>query len=287
MLGEREDEARRKEAVLVAEAREEMISVGGIKVHTLIGGRGAPLLVLHGAGGPNGWRRWHAALAEHFTLYVPSHPGFGLSDSADWMEGVDDLARFYLWFLDVVELPRASIIGSSMGGWAAAELATMNPKAVDHLVLVAAAGLKPERGEILDIFYYPLDQLREMLYHDLSQVPEWDELYGQEPTPEHQDLQLRNREMAARLTWKPYMFNPRLPRFLPRVMSPTLIVWGREDQIIPSICGEQYARLLPNATLRLIDRCGHQPHIEKPDEFVQVVSEFLGAPSQVAINPVL
>ena len=264
---------------MAAEPREEMISVGGIKAHTLIGGRGTPLLVLHGAGGPNGWRRWHAALAEQFTLYAPSHPGFGRSDAADWMESVRDLARYYLWFLDVLGLPRASILGSSMGGWVAAELATMNPHAVDRLILVAAAGLKPEHGEILDIFYYPPDTVRGLQFHDPARVPEWDELYGQPPTPELQDVQLRNREMAARLTWKPYMFDPRLPRFLPRVANPTLIVWGRQDRIVPSICGEQYARFLPNATLRLLDACGHAPPIERPDEFVGLVHEFLGAPS--------
>jgi pimeloyl-ACP methyl ester carboxylesterase len=258
-----------------------MISVGGIRAHTLIGGQGDPLLVLHGAGGPNGWRRWHAALAEQFTLYVPAHPGFGRSDSADWMESVRDLARYYLWFLDAAGLPGASIVGSSIGGWVAAELATMDPRVVDRLVLVAPAGLKPERGEILDIFYYPPDELRGFTFHDPGQVPEWDELYGQPPTPEQQDLQLRNREMAARLTWKPYMFDPRLPRFLPRVANPTLVVWGRQDRIIPSICGEQYAKLLPNATLRLIDGCGHLPPLEKPEEFVRITRDFLGAPAPV------
>lgn len=256
--------------------REEMVSVGGIRAHTLIGGSGAPLLVLHGAGGPNGWRRWHAALAEQFTVYVPSHPGYGLSDSADWMESPRDLARYYLWYLDVLGLDRATMVGHSMGGWTAAELAVMNPRAVDRLVLVAPAGLKPEQGEILDIFYYPMDQLRDMLYHDPSQVPEWDELFGTPPTPEQQDLALRAREMSARLTWKPYMHNPRLPHFLPRVTNPSLAVWGREDQIIPVICGEQYEHLLPNATLRVIEGCGHSPMIERPDDFLALLREFLG-----------
>jgi pimeloyl-ACP methyl ester carboxylesterase len=81
--------------------------------------------------------------------------------------------------------------------------------------------------------------------------------------------------MAARLTWKPYMFNPRLPHFLPRVTAPTLVLWGREDGIVPLICGEQYRRLLPNATLRVLERCGHLPLIEKPDEFAGLVLDFL------------
>jgi len=260
---------------VAVEPREEIISVGGIKVHTLIGGRGAPLLSLHGAGGPPGWRRWHAALAERFTVYVPAHPGFGLSDAAEWMESVRDVARYYLWFVDEVGLDRPAVIGHSMGGWITAEMAAMNPHALGRLVLLAAVGLKPERGEILDIFYYPLDQLRDMLFHDPSQVPEWDELYGRAPTPEEADLAIRNREMSARLTWKPYMHNPRLPRFLPRVTNPTLVVHGKQDQVVPAMCAEQYARLLPNATLKLIDRCGHSPQIERPDEFLWVVNDFL------------
>jgi pimeloyl-ACP methyl ester carboxylesterase len=259
--------------------REETISVGGIKAHTLIGGSGPPLLVLHGAGGPNGWRRWHAALAEQFTLYVPAHPGYGLSDSADWMESPRDLARYYLWYLDVVGLERPHILGHSLGGYIAAELAVMNPHALDRLVLVAAAGLKPEQGEILDIFYYPVEQLRDLGYHDPSQAPEWDELYGTPPTPEQADLALRARETSARLIWKPYAHNPRLPHFLPRVANQTLVVWGREDRIVPVICGEQYARLLPNATLKIIEGCGHSPNIERPDEYVRLLSEFLGQPA--------
>jgi pimeloyl-ACP methyl ester carboxylesterase len=255
--------------------REEMVAVGGVRAHTLIGGSGEPLLFLHGAGGPNGWRRWHAALAEQFTVYVPSHPGYGLSDSANWMESPRDLARYYLWYLDTLGLDRATIIGHSMGGWTAAELAVMNPKAVDRLVLVAPAGLKPEQGEILDIFYYPMDQLTKMVYHDPGQVAEWDELFGTPPTPEQADLAIRNREMSARLTWKPYMHNPRLPFFLPRVTNDSLVVWGREDQIVPVICGEQYARLLPNATLRVIEGCGHSPMIERLDDFVALMQEFL------------
>lgn len=262
-----------------ADYREEMISVGGIRAHTLIGGRGDPLLILHGAGGHQGWRRWIAALADRYTVYLPSHPGYGRSDSAHWMESVRDLARYYLWYLDALDLSRVHLIGHSMGGWIAAELAVMNPQVLDRLILVDPAGLQPEQGEIADVFYLTPAQLQERRFFDAGQVPEYQELYGEPPTPEQLDILQRNQEMAARLTWKPYMFNPRLPHFLPRVTTPTLIVWGREDRIVPTSCGEQYQRHLPNATLRLIERCGHSPMIEQPDEFVGLVAEFLGAPS--------
>ena len=255
--------------------REETITVGTTRVPVLVGGAGDPLLVLHGAGGNRGWLRWMDAVAERHTIYAPTHPGFGRSDAADWMEGIDDLARFYLWLLDVIGLRRVHLLGHSIGGWIAAEMATMCPHVIDRLVLVAPTGLKPEVGEILDIFYYPPEEIFPRTVFDAATIPERERLFGRPPTPEEAEIALRNREMTARLTWKPYMFNPRLPHFLPRVTAPTLLVWGREDGIVPVICGEQYRRLLPDATLRVLERCGHLPLIERPDEFAGLVLDFL------------
>src|SRR5262245_56789925 len=260
--------------------QEQTVSVGGIDVHTWVGGEGPALLFLHGAGGSRGWRRWMEQVAQHYTVWAPTHPGFGASGDAEWMEGVDDLARFYLWFIDAAGLGRPHLLGKSLGGWTAAEMASMSPRSVDRLVLASAAGLKPETGEILDIFYYPLPQLRDMMVHDPKTVPEWEELFGRSPTAAEADLATRNREMAARLTWKPYMHNARLPHFLPRVTNPTLIVWGREDRLVPVECGEHYRRGLPNSTLAVLERCGHLPPIEQPDIFARLVLDFLGGDSR-------
>jgi pimeloyl-ACP methyl ester carboxylesterase len=257
--------------------REETIPVGGVDVHTWVGGQGDPLLVLHGAGGNRGFTRSMTKLAERYTVWAPTHPGFGRSGDAEWMEGVDDLARFHLWFIDAAGLGRPHLLGHSIGGWTAAEMAAMSPGSIDHLVLVAPVGLKPETGEILDIFFHSPQQLRELTVHDPKTIPEWDELFGTPPTPAELEIVERNREMTARLTWKPYMHNPRLARFLARVTNPTLIVWGREDQIVPVACGEQYRRLLPNATLTVLDQCGHLPPIEQPDAFARLVLDFLEA----------
>src|SRR5262245_23899747 len=266
-------------------AREETISVGGVDVQVWVGGQGDPLLVLHGAGGNRGWTRWLERVSEHFTVWAPTHPGFGRSGDADWMDGIDDLARFYLWFIDGAGLRRPHLLGHSIGGWTAAEVATMSPHSIDRLVLVAPVGLKPERGEILDVFYYPPPQLLGMTVHDPTTVPEWDELFGRPPTPAEAEIATRNREMTARLTWKPYMHNPRLERFLPRVASSTLIVWGREDRIVPVVCGEQYRRALPRATLTVLDACGHLPPLEQPDAFARLVLDFLSAPQPLVPEP--
>ena len=255
---------------------EERIQVGGIDVHTWVGGDGPPLLVLHGAGGSRGWRRWMEQVARHHTVWAPTHPGFGESGDAEWMEGVDDLARFYLWFIDAARLGRPHVLGQSLGGWAAAELATMSPGSIDRLVLAAPVGLKPDTGEILDVFYHSPQELRALNVHDPRSMPEWEELYGRAPTPAELAMAERNREMAARLAWKPYMHNPRLPHFLPRVSNPTLIVWGREDQIVPASCGEQYRRLIPGAQLTVLERCGHLIPLEHPETFAKLVLDFLG-----------
>src|SRR5262249_20814089 len=117
---------------------------------------------------------------------------------------------------------------------------------------------------------------RDMVVHDPKTVPEWQELFGRAPTAAEADLAVRDREMTARLAWKPYMHDPRLPHFLPRVTNPTLIVWGREDRIVPVACGEQYRRPLPDSRLVVLDDCGHLPPFEQPDRFARLVLDFLG-----------
>jgi pimeloyl-ACP methyl ester carboxylesterase len=99
------------------EPREETKSVGGVDVHVWKGGRGDPLLVLHGAGGNRGFTRWLRQVAERYTVWGPTHPGFGRSGDADGMETVADLARFYLWFIEAADLGRpTSSANRSAGG---------------------------------------------------------------------------------------------------------------------------------------------------------------------------
>jgi pimeloyl-ACP methyl ester carboxylesterase len=254
---------------------DEMVEVAETKLHLLRGGTGDPLLILHGAGGSPGWLQYQQALAQRFQVYVPDHPGFGRSDRPEWIETVPDLACFYLWALEELGLSRVRVIGFSLGGWLAAEMAVMCPHLFERMVLVGAVGVRPTQGEIADIFIRSPKEVTELMFHDPRQAPEYEQLYGGELTAEQQDIQAGNREMAARVTWKPYMFDPRLPALLRRLRLPTQIVWGRQDAIVPLSCAQVYHQSIRGSTLAIIDRCGHAPQLERPQEFLNVVAEFL------------
>ena len=254
---------------------DEIVEVGGAKIQVLKGGSGDPLVLFHGAEGNSGWLKYVQALSDHYTVYIPTHPGYAGSYSPDWLGSIPDLAAFYTWFLEQQGLEGARAIGFSMGGWLASEIAASCRHAFSKLMLVGAAGVRPQQGEIADIFILSPAQVSELLFHDPSQGGEFTELYGGELSPEQTDAIEQNREMAVRLCWKPYMFDARLPGLLGRVNIPTNIVWGREDALVPLECGELYHKAIPGSNLVVLDNCGHVPQIEKTDEFVKTALEFL------------
>jgi pimeloyl-ACP methyl ester carboxylesterase len=255
---------------------EEFVEAAGLRIQLRRGGAGAPLLILHGELGIPGWLRAYAELAEHFTVYVPSLPGFGQSARPDWILGVRDLAAWVTWFVRDLELPQPlPVIGSSLGGWVAAEIATVNPGLFTKMVLVGAAGLRPAEGQVWDYFMHSSKEAFAHAFHDPASAPEYARYFGEGWTREDELQAELNREMAARLVWKPYMRSHTLHALLGGITTPTLMVWGREDAIIPLNVCERYIRAIPGATAHVIDRCGHLPEMEQPEAFVKAVRNFL------------
>src|SRR2546430_17671741 len=119
------------------------VEVPAVRSQLRRGGAGEPLLILHGELGVPGWLRAYELLAEHFTVYVPSLPGFGQSAHPDWISSVRDLAAWVTWLVRDLQLPQPlNVIGCSVGGWIAAELATFNASLFKKMVLAGTAGLK-------------------------------------------------------------------------------------------------------------------------------------------------
>jgi pimeloyl-ACP methyl ester carboxylesterase len=252
---------------------EELVEVGGLRSQVFKGGSGSPVLLLHDAITNPGWTDLHRALAQRYTVYAPSHAGYDKSDRG-FVSNITDLAHYYLGLMRSQRLDRVSLIGISMGGWVAAEIAAMNPQGLKSLVLVDAAGIKPEVGEIAEVLMVSPDGAQKAQFHDQAKAPNLQELDAQ-MTQERRDTLWRNREMTSRLCWTPYFHNPSLPAYLRNVQVPTLIVWGREDNFIPLNSGELLLRSIPGAALHVIDNCGHFPHLEQPQELQEVVLDFL------------
>ena len=253
-----------------------LIDVAGITVELRRGGSGTPLLVIHGELGVPGWLESFAHLAEHYDVIVPSLPGYGRSTRPDWVMGVHDLAAWVTWFARDVDLRTpVNVIGCSLGGWVAAEIATVAPQFFNKMVLVGAMGIKPEQGEIFDYFLESgLTGLRRA-FHRPEQSSAFMRYWGNEWTPEETDLVEQHREMTCRIAWKPYMHSLTLRHLLPGVSTPTLLLWGGEDAITPINSGEIYQRAIPRSRLVVIENCGHMPEMEKPTEFAGLIENFL------------
>lgn len=252
--------------------RSEMLTINGVSTHVIRGGRGAPLLVLPPEFAPGRWFPYHDQLASRFLVVAPDHPGFGQSERPDWLEGIDDVVLHYLDLLDHLGVERASLIGTSLGGWIAAELAVIQPQRVEKLVLVGAAGLKVEGVERYDVFLNPLERTLEKLFFDKSRTAQ---LLSTEIGPETIVRAYRDSASLARFTWNPYFYNPKLERRLRRIRCPTLIVWGREDEFLPLAHGLAFEREIRGSSLRVIERCGHFVPFEQTQAFIDVAMAFL------------
>jgi pimeloyl-ACP methyl ester carboxylesterase len=255
------------EAVWTAED----VKLSGATLRLRKGGAGDPLLLLHHDIGSLDRLPFYDALAERFTVYLPSHPGYDGSERPMWMRSVRDVAVMYQGLLASLELGHVSLVGLGFGGWVAAEMATMAPQAFRRLVLVGAMGVKPAQGEILDQALVSYIGYVRAGFEDQSA---FDRLYGADPsTPQLEQWDL-NREMTFRIAWKPYMYNPTLPHLLGGVRSRALIVWGRGDKVVPLECGEEYARALPGSRLAVIEKVGHFVDMEQPEALAELISEF-------------
>jgi pimeloyl-ACP methyl ester carboxylesterase len=248
---------------------ESTMTVDGCNIRFRRGGKGPPLLYLHGANGVAKIQPFLEQLAEKFDVLVPEHPGFGMSDEPEWLDNVQDLAFFYLDLLDQLQLPKVAVIGSSIGGWLAMEMAIREPKRFEALVLVGAAGIRIPEAQPGDIFLWSPETAARRTFVD----PKFIEFAL--ANPPDIDTGLKNKHTVAKLAWEPRLHNPMLAKWLHRLKMPVQLAWGEQDQIMPIAYAHALQKLLPQAQLQVFSNCGHLPQTEQPEKFVKSAVEFL------------
>jgi len=248
--------------------KQSFVEINGCKVNLRRGGSGEPLLFLHGASGAPAIMPFMEKLAQRFDVLVPEHPGYGLSDEPEWLDNIHDAAYFYLDFLKRLGLKNVIVIGSSMGGWIAMEMAVRDTSRFKSLILVSPAGVQAPGVQPADIFLMPPEELVRKLFHDQKLA---EQRLAEPVTPEALDIALKNRHTTARLAWEPRLYDPHLPKWLHRIDVPVHIVWGEEDRILPVGMLEELRKRMPQAKVTVMKNVGHLPHAERSDEFCELV----------------
>jgi pimeloyl-ACP methyl ester carboxylesterase len=262
------------EGIVMADHSISTMTIRDCRIRLVRGGRGQPVLFLHGGGGLPSWLPFLARLAAKFDVIVPEHPGFGESEMPGWLDGVSDLANFYLDFLDEVDLHGVHLVGHSLGGWIAADLAVRNASRLASLVLISSGGIHVDGVDQVDTFLSNDEQRVRDLFHDQKFA---DEALARARRPEFEDVLLKNRATTARLVWQPRSHDPQLQKWLHRIHVPTLLIWGDHDRLFPKEYALAYERLIPGSRAAVIADCGHLPHVEKADACAAELEAFIEA----------
>lgn len=248
-------------------------ALAGVNIEMIERGSGAPLLFLHPEIGIAPDAPVLDLLGRRARVLAPSHPGFGQSEQPPAFTTIDDLAYFYLDFMDELDLRDIILVGVSLGAWIAAEIAVKSCARLSHLVLTSPVGIKVsdrERRDIADIFALTEDEFAELAYFDPAKAK-----LDYKSMPEADVRKVaRNREATARYGWSPYLHDPKLKQRLHRVSVPALLLCGTADRVLSPTYAQTYCAAIANARLERIERAGHFPHIEQPERFAEHVLAF-------------
>jgi len=255
---------------------EKFITTYGAKIHYVEAGSGAPVILIHGlADNVAIWDPVIPALAARFRVIALDQIGFGRSDKPLLNYRVSTLVDFLDVFLTELKIERASPVGNSLGGWVAAAYALAHPERVERLVLSDAAGyaalaktmdsraLRALRVASRDDIRY----LGPLAFHDKRFYQDVDTAFKERVTA-------GDSYTVAQVLDSMIRGDDALDNKLQTLKQPTLVLWGREDKLIPLSFGEQFHREIVNSRLRIIDNCGHMPQLECPNEFSAAVLKF-------------
>jgi len=262
-------------------ANSRLIPLGGGRptIEVLEGGQGAPLLFLHGAGGVPAWEGALPLLARGYHVYAPLLPGFGRSTGLEYLEDQLDLFLHGFDVMEALGLERPYVVGESMGGWMAAEMAALRPKEIGRLALVAPIGLWRDEAPVVDLFGLMSHELVPYLFHD-ERCPAAQRMLGvsalfgdrDDRTQEQVEFLLtlaRGFRTAAKFLF-PIPENG-LERRLGRIRAPTLVLWGAGDRFVPPLYARIFGDKVPGARVEIVESAGHLIGLERPEPYAEAV----------------
>ena len=257
-----------------AESATETLDIAGIGLVELTvenRGDGQCVLLLHGGAGPQSVTRFAELLAEkdHNRVLTPTHPGFGGTPRPDMLNSVARLAALYGVLLDHLGLEDVTVIGNSVGGWIAAEMALLGSPRISSIVLLDAVGIEVEDQAVADVSGLSVPEIQALSFHDPTP-------FRVDPAtvPEAQKaLMAANGAALAVYAGSPAMADPTLLDRLSGIAIPTLVLWGESDRIVGPAYGQAYAAAIRGARFEVLPATGHMPQMETPDLVLHMIRE--------------
>jgi pimeloyl-ACP methyl ester carboxylesterase len=249
----------------------DVAGIGAVALSSEERGEGQPVLLLHGGAGPQsvtGFAQLLADTGENRVL-TPTHPGFGGTPRPNGLRDIAGLAALYARLLDDLALERVTVIGNSVGGWIAAEMALLGSPRISGLVLLDAVGVAVDGHAVADVSGLPVPEIQALSFHD--------------PTPFRVDpatmpdavkaVVAANGAALAVYAGSPAMADPTLLGRLGAVTVPTLVLWGESDRIVEPAYGEAYAAAIPGARFEVLPATGHMPQMETPELVLDTIRD--------------
>jgi len=260
--------------------REQTVTVwqGKVRLRVLADGAGPALVFFHGPWG-GAWDPFLAELAKGFTVYAPEHPGTapGTNDDIYQLDGLWDLVLCYDELLSVLKLDEAALVGHSFGGMVACEMAAAYPRRAKRLALIDPIGFWRDTEKVVHWMTVNPAELPAWVFRDpYSEAAK--KLFGpSEPPAEAAAARVRlTWAMGAtgKFTWP--IPDKGLKKRIHRVSAPTLVVWGKEDRLVPPVYADEFTRRIPGSRAQTVDGAGHAPHLEQPERVARMIREFAG-----------
>ena len=244
-----------------------------VRLRVLSKGSGPALVYFHGPWGLT-WEPFLDLLAQHFTVHAPEHPGTtpGAPDDIYQLDNLWDLVLCYDELLDALEVSDAVFVGHSFGGMVACEMAATAARRVRELVLIDPIGFWRDTEPVVNWMALDVAEMRRRIFRD----PEGEaarHLFGKEDDAAARVRLAWAMGATGKFIWP--IPDKGLKKRIHRVKAPTLLVWGKEDRLVPPVYADEFTRRLPGARVQMMDQAGHAPHLEQPEIAARMVREFV------------